>query len=450
VDPSTGLETARIDVSSDATLAIRLERARAVFREWRTTPLADRCRLMERMADELESRFDVAARLMATEMGKPLGEGRSEVEKSVSGARYYATHAPDFLKDESAVTEARQAYVSHRPLGPVLAIMPWNYPIWQVIRAAAPALLAGNPVLLKHAPNVPACADLLQAVFDAAGFPDGCFQNLFITHEQAAEVIRGDVVRGVTLTGSVAAGKTVAAAAAAQIKPTVLELGGSDPYVILEDADVEHAARQCATSRLLNAGQSCIAAKRLVVVDAVRGRFTQALVAAMRSVRMGSPLDPNTELGPMAREDLRATLHEQVTRSVERGARCLLGGEIPGGAGWYYPPTILDQVEPGMPAYEEELFGPVASVLRASDRDEAIEIANDTSFGLGAAVFTADLEEGARIAREELHAGSCFVNTFVRSDPRLPFGGVGESGYGRELGRQGILAFTNTKTVLIA
>ena len=435
---------------SDDALEKRLHRAGAAFRRWRSTDLAERRRLVDLLADELEARIDEAARLMASEMGKPLREGRAEIEKCVLGARYYAAHAEDFLRDEAAPTEARKSYVSHRPIGPILAIMPWNYPFWQVVRAAVPALLAGNPILLKHAPGVPACARMLQEVFDVAGFPEGCFQNLFITHEQAADVIGGDVVRGVTLTGSVAAGKAVAAAAAARIKPTVLELGGSDPYLILDDADVEHAAQQCATSRLMNAGQSCIAAKRLVVVEAVRARFVEALIEAMSAVKVGNPLDSDTQMGPLAREDLRAGLHQQVVRSVERGARCLLGGEVPAGPGWFYPPTLLDGVRAGMPAYEEELFGPVAAILHASDRGEAIRIANDTVFGLGAAVFTADVEEGERIAREELEAGSCFVNTFVRSDPRLPFGGVGVSGYGRELGREGILAFTNTKAVLIA
>ena len=328
--------------------------------------------------------------------------------------------------------------------------MPWNFPYWQLFRFAAPALMAGNTVLLKHAPNVPGCAARLEQLLADAGLPEGCFQNLYLTDRQAGLAIRSRHVRGVTLTGSVRAGKAVAKQAGAHIKRTVLELGGSDAYLVLEDADVELAAAQCVQSRLVNSGQSCIAAKRFIVVEPVRERFTEAVVERMRSARVGNPMDESTEVGPQAREDLRDALHTQVRESLDRGARCLLGGEVPGGPGWYYPPTVLADVRRGMPAYREELFGPVASILAVPDRARAIEVANDTSFGLGAAVFTEDVEEGERIAREELEAGCCFVNAFVRSDPRLPFGGILDSGYGRELGRQGIHEFVNAKTVWVA
>jgi succinate-semialdehyde dehydrogenase/glutarate-semialdehyde dehydrogenase len=387
---------------------------------------------------------------MAEEMGKPVSAGRAEAEKCAWACDYYADNAEGFLRDERIATDASSSYVACRPLGPVLAIMPWNFPYWQVIRFAAPALMAGNTVLLKHAPNVPGCSRRLTDLFEAAGLPGGCFENLFITERQAGAAIRNRRVRAVTLTGSVGAGRAVARQAGSRIKKTVLELGGSDPYLILEDADLENAAAQCVQSRLINAGQSCIAAKRFIVLASVKDRFVDAVVERMKATRMGDPFDDGTELGPQAREDLRTSLHAQVSGSVEKGARCLTGGSVPDGPGWYYPPTVLDDVRRGMPAYREELFGPVATILTARDRAHAVRLANDTSFGLGAAVFTADVEEGERIARDELNAGCCFVNSFVRSDPRLPFGGIGDSGYGRELGRHGILEFTNIKTVYVA
>ena len=310
--------------------------------------------------------------------------------------------------------------------------------------------MAGNTILLKHAPSVPGCALRVQAIFDEAGLPEGCFQNLFLTDHQVGSVIRTPLVRAVTLTGSVRAGSAVAEQAGAQIKKAVLELGGSDPYLILEDANIEHAAEQCVQSRLTNSGQSCVAAKRFIVMEPVRRRFVEAVVEGMRSANVGDPFRDETEVGPLARQDLRDLLHVQVQKSLDKGAQCLTGGEVPPVPGWYYPPTVLTNIRPGMPAYAEELFGPVASVLSVRHRKDAIRVANDTSFGLGAAVFTADVKEGERIAREELNAGCCFVNTFVKSDPRLPFGGTMNSGYGRELGRHGILEFANNKTIYVA
>jgi len=450
VNPATGndIHSHPAATSDQARTAIRAAGRR--WESWRRHSFEERAAPLRTLARLLRSDAEAHARLMAEEMGKPLEQGRGEVEKCAWVCDFYAERAEDFLQDEPASTEALRSYVAYRPLGPVLAVMPWNFPYWQVLRFAAPTVMAGNVVLLKHASNVPGCALRLEALFREAGFPEGVFQTLLMDRKQTARVIRHRGIRAVTLTGSVAAGRSVAKEAGAKLKKSVLELGGSDPYLILEDADIEAAAEACAHSRLINSGQSCIAAKRAVVVEVVREAFEEALVRHMAAARMGDPLDPEVDVGPLARDDLRSDLHQQVTRSMEKGARCLLGGEIPEGPGFFYPPTVLTDVRRGMPAYGEEVFGPVAAILPVRDRQGAIRVANDTPFGLGAAVFTRDVEEGERIAREEIMAGSCFVNTFVRSDPRLPFGGIGESGYGRELGRQGILEFVNTKTVYVA
>ncbi|HUF74781.1 MAG TPA: NAD-dependent succinate-semialdehyde dehydrogenase [Longimicrobiales bacterium] len=450
IDPHTGKQTRSFPTLESAEVRAALARSETAFESWRRTSLEERAAVLRRAAATLREDAQEHAVLMAQEMGKPVAAGRSEAEKCAWACDYYAEKAGLFLADEPVETDAALSYVSYRPLGPILAIMPWNFPYWQVFRFAAPALMAGNTVLLKHAPNVPECAQRLERLLAEAGLPEGCFQSLFLTNQQAGAVIRNRRVRAVTLTGSVKAGQAVAKQAAARVKKTVLELGGSDPYLILEDADLEAAAAACVQSRLVNSGQSCIAAKRFIVVAPVRDDFVDAVVERMGAANLGNPFDEGTEVGPQAREDLRDMLHEQVRGTVSKGARCVLGGEVPEGPGWYYPPTVLTEVRRGMPAYSEELFGPVASVLTARDRKHAIRLANDTSFGLGAAVFTADVTEGERIAREELNAGCCFVNSFVRSDPRLPFGGVMDSGYGRELGRHGILEFVNVKTVYVA
>jgi succinate-semialdehyde dehydrogenase / glutarate-semialdehyde dehydrogenase len=327
--------------------------------------------------------------------------------------------------------------------------MPWNFPFWQVFRFAVPALMAGNTGVLKHASNVPGCALAIEAVFRQAGLPAHAFRTLLIGSRQVNAVIEHPLVRAVTLTGSTPAGKAVASTAGAMLKKTVLELGGSDAYVVLGNADVEAAATTCVASRLMNAGQSCIAAKRFVVVDAIRARFEEAFVAQMRQARVGDPLEEQTQVGPMARHDLRAELHQQVQGSLDQGATCLLGGVVPAGPGAYYPPTVLTQVTKGMPAYEEELFGPVAAIMAVPDEPDAIRVANDSVFGLGAAVFTQDVAKGEHIAAQALEAGSCFVNAFVKSDPRLPFGGIKASGYGCELAAYGIKEFVNIKTVFI-
>jgi succinate-semialdehyde dehydrogenase/glutarate-semialdehyde dehydrogenase len=387
---------------------------------------------------------------MTMEMGKPVMGGVAEAEKCAWVCDYYAQEAERVLADQEVESDASRSFVTFQPIGVVLAVMPWNFPFWQVFRFAAPNLMAGNAGLLKHASNVPGCALAIEDVFREAGFPDGLFRSLLIPGSRVDGVIENPLVRAVTLTGSTPAGQAVAAKAGAVLKKTVLELGGSDPYVILEDADLETAASVCATARLINSGQSCIAAKRFVVVEAVREEFEKRFVAAMAATKMGDPMEEDTVVGPQARTDLRDELHDQVVRSIDAGARCVLGGKIPSGPGAYYPPTVLTDVAPGMPAYVEELFGPVASVIPVPDEVEALRVANDSCFGLGAAVFTRDREKGTRIAREELEAGACFVNAFVRSDPRLPFGGVKESGYGRELSPFGILEFVNIKTVWVA
>ena len=429
-------------------VATAVTQAHDTWLTWRTTTFAARATLMKRTAGILRERKQELAALMAAEMGKPLKQGVAEAEKCASACDYYAANAEAHLAPDIIRTEGSKSYVVFEPLGVVLAIMPWNFPLWQVYRFAAPALMAGNVGVLKHASNVPGCALVIEQIFTQSGFPAGAFRTLLAGSQQVQAVIEHPRVRAVTLTGSTPAGKAVAAQAGAVLKKTVLELGGSDPYLVLEDADLEHAVQTCVNSRLINGGQSCIAAKRFIVVEPVRAAFTERFVAFMKGKRVGDPFADGTDVGPQARHDLRDALHEQVVASVERGASLLLGGEIPPGDGAYYPPTVLANVRPGMPAYDEELFGPVAAIIGAMDEAEAIRIANDTVFGLGAAVFTQNIERGERIARQ-LEAGSTFVNGSVASDPRLPFGGIKESGYGRELGAYGIKEFVNVKTVYV-
>ena len=427
-----------------------MDSAGKAFLTWREISFAERAELLLKVAIGLDANADQYAHLMANEVGKIPAEGRSEVEKSAWVCRYYAENGEEFLAPEYTETEAAESFVAFRPLGAILAVMPWNFPFWQVFRAAAPALMAGNTMLLKHASNVPGCALEIERIFCDAGFPVGVFQTILTSSDRVAGLIADPAIRGITLTGSTPAGRAVASAAGQQLKKCVLELGGSDPYVALADADVAAGAEVCVTSRLINCGQSCIAAKRLVVVESVREEFESAVVERMTRTRWGDPMDESSDIGPMARIDLRDGLHDQVVRSVEAGARCLVGGTNPGGAGAFYPPTVLTDVRPGIPAYEEELFGPVAAILPVHDDESAIEVANDTSFGLGAAVFTSDIARGTRIATNQLEAGCCFVNGFVRSDPRMPFGGIKDSGSGRELSRFGIREFVNVKSIVVA
>ncbi len=449
INPATGAQLRVYEGMTWEEVTQAIEQAHEAFLAWRRVPFAERAARMRRAAELLRERADRYARLMAEEMGKPIRDGRAEAQKCAWVCEYYAEHAERFLAPEPVETDARKSYVAFEPLGVILAIMPWNFPFWQVFRFAAPTLMAGNAAVLKHASNVPGCALAIEELLREAGFPEHLFRTLLIGSDQVDPVIEHPLIRAVTLTGSTPAGRAVAAKAGSVLKKTVLELGGSDPYVILEDADIEQAAAICAKSRLINSGQSCIAAKRFVVVEAVREPFEQLLVQHMRAARVGDPMDEATEVGPLARHDLRDELHRQVQESLRKGARLLLGGEIPEGPGAYYPPTVLTDVPKGSPAYEEELFGPVAAIIPVRDEAEAIRVANDTAFGLGAAVFTRDEARGERIARDELEAGCCFVNDFVRSDPRLPFGGVKESGYGRELSIFGIREFVNIKTVFI-
>jgi succinate-semialdehyde dehydrogenase/glutarate-semialdehyde dehydrogenase len=386
---------------------------------------------------------------MALEMGKPLQGGRAEIDKCVDVCEYYAKNGAKFLENEMVGTDASKSYVNFQPIGIVLAVMPWNFPFWQVFRFLAPALMAGNAALLKHASNVFGCAIEIEKIIIEAGFPENLMRTLLITGNEVEQVIENPLVQAVSLTGSTEAGKKVAAKAGSLLKKSVLELGGSDPYLILEDADIELATESCVNSRLINSGQSCIAAKRFIVVKSIEHQFTELFRKKMAEKIMGDPMDKKTDIGPQARPDLRNDLHQQVLKSVKIGAKCILGGSIPAGNHSFYPPTILTEVKKGMPAYEEELFGPVAAIISADDQEDAIRIANDTIFGLGAAVFTSDLKLGETIASRFLDAGSCFVNAMVKSDPRLPFGGIRQSGYGRELGVYGIREFVNVKTVLV-
>jgi succinate-semialdehyde dehydrogenase/glutarate-semialdehyde dehydrogenase len=447
INPTTGETLATYGAMSPTELSRALERAGDSFHDWRKTSFPRRAALLAAAAAVLRERRDEYARLMALEMGKPIAQGRAEVEKCVWVCEYYAERAEEFLAPETVKTDAAKSFVAFEPLGAVLAVMPWNFPFWQVFRFAAPALMAGNVGLLKHASNVCGCALAIEDVFRRAALPEGVFRTLLVPSSAVESIIADPVVKAVTLTGSGPAGRAVARRAGELLKKTVLELGGSDPYVILEDADLERAASICADSRLINSGQSCIAAKRFIAAAPVIDEFRERLLRRMLDKRVGDPLDEETDIGPLARRDLREELHGQVEVSLAKGARCLAGGAIPPGPGAFYPPTVLVDVARGMPAYDEELFGPVAAVIEAEDEGEAIRIANDTSFGLGAAVFTGDAERGERIAAEMLEAGSCFVNAAVKSDPRLPFGGIKESGYGRELSHFGIREFVNVKTV---
>ncbi|MHC4606088.1 MAG: NAD-dependent succinate-semialdehyde dehydrogenase [Planctomycetota bacterium] len=449
INPATGEVIQQYVEMKPGEVRAIIDQAHEAFLSWREVPFAERAKPVRKAADVLRNKKDEYAKLMALEMGKAFQEGLAEVEKCAWGCEFYADNAEAFLKDEVIESDATKSFVTHRPLGVVLAVMPWNFPLWQVFRFAAPGLMAGNAGVLKHASNVPGCALAIEEVFRDAGLPENVFRTLLIGSRQVEAVIEHPKVAAVTLTGSTPAGKAVASKAGEMLKKTVLELGGSDPYVILGDADLASAAQLCVASRLINAGQSCIAAKRFIVVQAVRGEFEKRYVEEMKKYRMGDPLEDGVKVGPQAREDLRDDLHRQVEQSVKKGARVLLGGEVPEGPGAYYPPTVLTDVKPGMPAYDEEMFGPVAAIIPVRGEAEALKAANDSIFGLGAAVFTKDAAKGEEIAAKRLDAGCCFVNSFVKSDPRLPFGGIKESGYGRELSHHGIKEFVNIKTVYV-
>lgn len=450
VNPATGELVAEYDEHTPEQVSRILETSWARFESWRRVSFAERAALLRRASEVLESDKEALARMMAEEMGKPLAGGRAEVEKCAWVCDYYADHAERFLSDTHIEAGRTKSYVHYEPLGPVLAVMPWNFPLWQVFRFAAPALMAGNTGLLKHSSNVTGCALAIEKVFRDAGLPEGCFTTLVIPSGAVAGVIESPEVAAATVTGSEGAGRAVASKAGEMLKKVVLELGGSDPSIVLDDADVALAASSCSVGRLINSGQSCIAAKRFIVHEAVYDEWLELFTENMAAAAVGDPMDEETVIGPMARADLRDELADQVTRSIEAGATLHLGHKIPEGPGAFYPPTILTDIRPGMPAYSEELFGPVAAVIKVSSEEEAIEVANDTEFGLGAAVYTSDLARGERIAARFIEAGAVFVNSIVASDPRLPFGGVKTSGFGRELSELGIKEFVNAKTVVVA
>ena len=452
VNPTTEEDLARYELHADAAVDTALGSSARAHGIWRRAPIAERAAALARAAERLDAEAERLARIMALEMGKPIAQGEAEARKCALGCRYFAEHAERFLREEPREAAASSAVVRREPLGPLLAIMPWNFPFWQFYRFAAPALAAGNTVLLKHAPRTPQCALAIEDLMLRAGFPQGVVQSLFLSDEQAARVIADDRVRGVTLTGSTRAGKAVASAAGARIKPSVMELGGSDPFLVLDDADVAEAVRVGVEARCQNSGQSCIAAKRFLLQRGIARDFRDAFTAALQARRVGDPLVDGTEIGPLARADLCDTLDEQVRSSIAQGARVLCGARRtagPGGRGFFYAPTVLDDVAPASPAARDELFGPVAALFEFGDEAEAFALANGTRYGLGASVWTRDLDRARRFAAG-IESGSVFVNAMVRSDPRLPFGGVKDSGFGRELGPEGLDAFVNLKTIWIA
>lgn len=448
VDPRSGAVLATYEAASEAEMERCLARAERAARRWAAVPFAERGQLLRAVADGLEARLDEHADSITREMGKPIAQARQEVRKCAWACRYFAEHGERLLALETVPTEAHWSGVRFDPLGPLLAIMPWNYPYWQVFRFAAPAVMAGNPILLKHAPNVSGCALAIEREWRRAGAEAGLFQVLLIEERQVARVIADPRLAGVTLTGSEAAGRAVAALAGRHLKKTVLELGGSDAFLVLADAPVQEVAERAAEARTVNSGQSCIAAKRIIVEKAIVREFVAAFTEAMAARKVGDPFAADTDIGPLARADLRRRLHQQVEASVAGGAKLLLGGRPLAGPGYYYPPTVLLGARRGTPAYEEELFGPVASVLVARDVEQAVAIANDSRFGLGASIWTRDLERAERLV-PRLEAGVVHINETVKSDPRLPFGGVKHSGYGRELGSYGIKEFVNIKSVVV-
>jgi succinate-semialdehyde dehydrogenase/glutarate-semialdehyde dehydrogenase len=449
INPATGQVLETFQASSADDIERALAAAQRAFLAWRDVPFASRAQYMQKAASLLRGRKAEFARTMTLEMGKPIVQGEAEVEKCASTCEYYAQHAESMLAEQPRQTDASRSYVRFDPLGVVLAVMPWNFPFWQVFRFLAPALMAGNAGVLKHASNVPRCALQIEEVIRDAGFPAGLFATLLVGSSAVGGLIADPRIAAVTLTGSEHAGIQVAERAGHELKKTVLELGGSDPFVVLADADLAAAARVAADARLINSGQSCICAKRFIVVDAVADAFTARFADELRSRPMGDPLARETMVGPQARVDLRDDLHRQVVESVKRGAKLLLGGEVPAGPGAFYPATLLAAVDKGMPAFDEETFGPVAAVIRARDENDAIRLANDSTFGLGAALWTQDRARAERLAAR-IEAGAVFVNGLVKSDARLPFGGIKRSGYGRELSEYGIREFVNIKSVWIA
>lgn len=448
INPATGELIQEFKEMGKDEINEALDTSVVAYKEWRNTSFETRSKLLFKVAADLRKNSLEYGRIITLEMGKPLAQAVAEVEKCAWGCEYYAEHAEEFLADDVIQTEAQKSYVHYQPLGVLLAVMPWNFPFHQVFRAAAPATMAGNVVVLKHASNVTMSALKMVEIFERAGYPKGVFSTLLVGGAHMDAIVADARIAAATVTGSEFAGSRVAAVAGEHIKPTVLELGGSDPFIILEDADLESAVPGAVTGRTLNAGQSCICAKRFIVVESVYDEFVDRFVPVMEALKMGDPQDAETQIGPLARADLRDELHKQVEASVEKGARLLTGGRIPDMAGSYYPPTVLVDVAPGMPAYDEEFFGPVAIVIKVKDEKDAIRVANDSRFGLGGAVWSQDIERAQQVAHQ-IESGAVFINDFVKSDPRLPFGGIKKSGYGRELSRHGIHEFVNAKTIVV-
>ena len=449
INPANGDKVNSFERMSDDEVQLILHQCAEAQRGWANAPFGERARLLTAVADLLLENRHTYAQLMTEEMGKVYAQGIAEVEKCAWGCRYYAEHAQRFLAPEDVATEAHHSFVSYKPLGVVLAVMPWNFPLWQVFRFAAPALMAGNAALLKHAPNVFGCALLIENIFAEAGLPANLFRSLIIDVPQTTRVIHNPLVAAVSITSSVAAGRAVASEAGKVLKKCVLELGGSDAFIVLADADIDRAVEVGIIGRFQNSGQSCIAAKRFIVVESVYDEFESKFVDKASQLKMGDPSAEGVYIGPQARMDLRDGLHDQVQRSVDAGAKLLLGGEVPDGPGAFYPATVLAGVKPGMAAWSEELFGPVATLIKVKDEQQAIEVANGTEFGLGGAVWTRDLARGERIAADEIESGAAFVNDMSKSDPRMPFGGIRHSGYGRELSIFGIREFVNVHAVWV-
>jgi len=450
INPASGDKVNSFEQMSGDEVQVILQKCCEAQRGWANTPFSERARVLTAVAELLLENKQDYARLMTEEMGKVYPQGIAEVEKCALGCRYYARHAERFLAPDDVATEAQHSFVNYKPLGVVLAVMPWNFPLWQVFRFAAPALMAGNAAVLKHAPNVFGCALLIERIFAEAGLPANLFRSLIIDVPQTTRVIHNPLVAALSITSSVAAGRAVASEAGKVLKKCVLELGGSDAFIVLEDADIDQAVEVGIVGRFQNSGQSCIAAKRFIVLESVYEEFEKKFVDKASQLKMGDPSEQGVYIGPLARVDLRDGLHDQVQRSVDAGAKLLLGGEVPDGPGAFYPATVLAGVEPGVAAWSEELFGPVATLIKVRDEREAIEVANATEFGLGAAVWTRDLARGERIAADEIESGAAFVNDMSKSDPRMPFGGIRNSGYGRELSIFGIREFVNVHAVWVS
>jgi succinate-semialdehyde dehydrogenase/glutarate-semialdehyde dehydrogenase len=449
INPHNGQIIAEYEEMNFNTVDSIIDLVHSEYREYNKTSFAERKAWLKNTATILRDKKTQFAKLMTEEMGKPHLQGVAEAEKCAWVCDYYADGAESFLKDEIIETDAIKSLVTFAPIGVILAIMPWNFPFWQVFRFAAPTLMAGNGAILKHSPNTTGCAYEIEKIFKEAGFPQNIFRSVVTPVENVESIIRNKKISAVTLTGSTRAGKSVASVAGSEIKKCVLELGGSDPYIITDKADIKEATKNCVIGRMLNSGQSCIAAKRILIFDTVYDQFKEAFLAELETKKMGDPSDPSNYIGPIARQDLRDALHQQVEKSVALGADIVVGGFLPSVEGYYYPPTVIENIPVNSPAFCEEIFGPVAVLIKVKDLEEALTIANSTDYGLGAAVFTSDRIEGERIARFGLEAGSCFVNSFVKSDPRLPFGGIKLSGFGRELSHFGIKQFVNVKTVWV-